>query len=65
MVAGVVVAAAAAAAVADAAVIAAAMLVAAVADLQRKHGTEIKGVGGRPPLAADIGYPSVTSRPNC
>ena len=40
-------------------------LVAAVADLQRKHGTGIKGVGGRPPLAANIGYPAVTSGPSC
>ena len=56
MVAGVVVAAA---------VTAAAMLVAAVSDLQQKPGTENKGVGERPPLAADIGYPSVTSGPSC
>ena len=77
MVAGVVVAAAAAAAAAATAVTAAAtaMLqpaavvsgwpVAAVADLQRKHGTGIKEVGGRPPLAADIAYPAVTNKPSC
>ena len=76
MVAAVVVAAAAAAAAA--AVVAAAatamlqlaavvsgLLVAAVADLQRKHGTGIKGVGGRRPLAACIAYPAVTSGPSC
>ena len=56
MVASVIVAAAAAAAATAAATVtAAAMLVAAVADLQRKDGTGIKGVGGHPPLAADIG----------
>ena len=48
-----------------AAVTPAAMLVAAVADLQQKHGPKIKGAGERPPLAADIGYPSVTSGPSC
>ena len=46
-------------------VTAAAVAVGAVADLQRKHGTGIKGMGGRPTLAADIGYPSVTSGPSC
>ena len=40
-------------------------LVAAVADLHRKHGTGIKGVGRRPPLVADIAYPAVTSGPSC
>ena len=51
-------------AVADA-VTAASVAMGAVADLQRKHGTGIKGIGGRPTLAADIGYPSVTSGPSC
>ena len=35
-------------------------LVAAVTDLQRKHGTGIEGVSGRPPLAADF-----ASGPSC
>ena len=74
MVAGVIVAAAAAAAAAVTAAATAMLqpvavvsgsLVAAVADLQRKHGTGIKGVGGRPPLAADIAYPAVASGPSC
>ena len=56
MVADVVVAAAAAAAVA----VVFCLLVAAVADLQRKHGTGIKGVDGHLPLAADF-----TSGPSC
>ena len=55
---GVVVGAAAAAAAAAATM--SGLLVAAVADLQKKHGTGIKGVGGRPPLAADF-----TSGPSC
>ena len=57
MVAGVVVAAAAAAAAAAVTAAATAMLQPAavvVADLQWKHCTGIKGVGGRPPLAADF-----------
>ena len=64
MVAGAVVAAAAAAAADAVTAVATAMLqpaavvsgslVAVVADLERKHGTGIKGVGGRPPLAADL-----------
>ena len=61
MVAGGVVAAAAAAVAADAVTAAVAVALTAmlrpaavvVADLQWKHGTVIKGVGGRPPLAAD------------
>ena len=52
MVVGIVVGTAAAAAAAAAAVMSGS-LVAAVADLQRKHGTGIEGVDGRPPLAAD------------
>ena len=63
-VAGVVVAAAAAAAAA-AAVTAVAITVAAVADLHRKHGAGLKGVGERPPLTTDIDYLSVTSGPSC
>ena len=56
MVAGVVVAVAV---VAAAAVTAAATAIlqpsaVVVADLQWKHGTGIKGVGGRPPLTADF-----------
>ena len=62
-VAGVVVAAAAAATAA--AVTAAAIPVAAVADLHRKHGAGLKGLGGRPPLTADVDYLSVTSGPSC
>ena len=63
MVAGVVVAAAAAAAAAvvtaaDSAILQPAAVV--VADLQWKHGTGIKGVGGRPPLATDF-----TRGPSC
>ena len=63
MIAGGVVAAVAAAVAS--AVTAADVAVGAVADLRRKHGTGIKGMGGRPTLAADIGYPSVTSGPSC
>ena len=62
-VAGVVVAAAAAATAA--AVTAAAIPVAAVADLHRKHGAGLKGLGGRPPLTADVDYLSVPSGPSC
>ena len=49
-----------AAAAAAAAAVMSGSLVAAVADLQRKHGTGIEGVGGRPPLAADF-----ASGPSC
>ena len=59
MVVGIVAATAATVAAATAAVISGS-LVAAVADFQRKHGTGIEGVGGRPPLAADF-----TSGPSC
>ena len=58
MVVGIVVATAAAAAAAAA--VMSGSLVAAVADLQRKHSTGIKGMGGRPPLAADF-----ASGPSC
>ena len=67
MVVGVVVAAAAAAAAAAAvmsgslvAAVAFRLLVASLADLQRKHGTGIKGVGRHPSFAADF-----TSGPSC
>ena len=50
----VVVVVAAAAGAAAAAAVMSGSLVAAVADLQRKHGTGIEGVGGRPSLAADF-----------
>ena len=56
MVPGVVVAAAAAAAAA----VVFCLLVTAVVELQRKHGTGIERVGGRPPLAADF-----TRGPSC
>ena len=46
------------------AVTAGAVAVGAVADLQRKHGTGIEGMGGRPTLAADVGYLSFTSGPS-
>ena len=58
MVVGIVVATAAAAAAVAA--VMSGSLVAAVADLQRKHGTVIEGVGGRPPLDADF-----ASGPSC
>ena len=55
---GIVVATAAAAAAAAA--VMSGSFVAAVADLQRKHGIGIEGVGGRPSLAADF-----ASGPSC
>ena len=58
MVVGIVVATAAAAAAAAA--VMSGSLVAVVADLQRKHGAGIEGVGGRPPLAA-----AFASGPSC
>ena len=48
------------AAAAAAAAVMSGSLAVAVVDLQRKHGTGIEGVGGRPPLAADS-----ASGPSC